>query len=190
MVKFSIVCSSNQNRSMAAHALFKQRGLAVNSYGTGTKVRLPGPNIQQPNIYPFGTPYEQMYNELKAADAKLYTENGVLELLERNREIKKAPERFQDSKERHEVIITCEERCFDAVCEDIIIKNGPSNQVVHIINMEIMDTIEDSEEGSKLILNLAQKIQNLPDLNNGLEALLERFQSFGMRKILHTVSYN
>ncbi|KAJ9063878.1 RNA polymerase II subunit A C-terminal domain phosphatase [Entomophthora muscae] len=188
MVKFSIVCSSNQNRSMAAHALFKQRGLSVSSYGTGSKVRLPGPSIHQPKVYDFGIPYDTMYQELKATNQRLYTDNGVLELLERNRSVKLAPERFQDAKERHEIIITCEERCFDAVCEDIILKNGSANLAVHIINIEIMDTIEDSAEGSKLILNLALKIQNLSDLSSEIEPLLERFQSFGMRKILHTVA--
>lgn len=44
-----------------------------------------------------------------------YTQNGLLHMLDRNRRIKKQPERFQQCTERFDLIITAEERVYDQV---------------------------------------------------------------------------
>ena len=48
-------------------------------------------------------------------------------MLDRNRRIKDKPERFQDSRERFDVIFTVEERIFDQVLEGEFNKTHPTN---------------------------------------------------------------
>ncbi|EIE79250.1 hypothetical protein RO3G_03955 [Rhizopus delemar RA 99-880] len=123
-------------------------------------VRLPGPSINKPNIYPFGTPYEQVYQELKRQDPNLYTQNGLLNMLDRNRKTKSAPQRWHESREVFDVIITCEERCFDSVVEDLANRGQNLNQSTHVINVEIKDNHEDALLGGRAILQLAQMVVN------------------------------
>lgn len=71
-LRYAMVCSSNQNRSMEAHSLLKREGFDVGSYGTGQHVKLPGPSLREPNVYDFGTPYKHMFDELRRKDPELY----------------------------------------------------------------------------------------------------------------------
>ena len=37
----------------------------VQSFGVGGHVKLPGSSAKEPNVYPFGTPYQTIYDDLK-----------------------------------------------------------------------------------------------------------------------------
>ena len=82
------------NRSMEAHAFLIKKGFPVDSFGTGEKVKLPGPAADRPNVYDFGLSYEEIHSDLKRKDKRLYTENGILNMLDRNRRIKYGPQRY------------------------------------------------------------------------------------------------
>lgn len=166
------------HRSMEAHLRLSLASYPVISFGTGSLVRLPGPSITQPNVYPFNsTSYSQMYTELSSKDSRLYRANGLLTMLERNRAVKWGPERWQDwpvGKPRLEhkedkgskgaeggivdVVITCEERCWDAVVDNLLERGSPLNRPVHVINVDIKDNHEEALVGGKAILDLADTL--------------------------------
>lgn len=47
---------------------FSKKGFNVKSFGTGDKVKLPGNAPDRPNIYDFGTSYDEIYNDLLTKD--------------------------------------------------------------------------------------------------------------------------
>ena len=66
------------------------QGMRVESYGTGTQVRLPGKSAMEPRIFKFGTPYAEMYRSLAATpeDEAFFVHNGVLQLCKRGSSVK------------------------------------------------------------------------------------------------------
>jgi len=154
----------------------RKRGLLVRSYGAGQQVKLPGSSLEKPNVYTFDTPYEVMYKELSNKDRDLYTQNGVLHMLDRNRRIKEKPERFQDSRDKFDVIFTVEERIFDQViegsrmmkienvtirsCTDLENRDKRTNEIVHVINIDVIDNAEDATLGAFLLCELGQKVDH------------------------------
>ncbi|KAF1825236.1 Ssu72-like protein [Dissoconium aciculare CBS 342.82] len=180
-LKFCTVCASNNNRSMEAHLRLTTAPTPYPtiSFGTGSLVRLPGPSISQPNVYNFNvTSYSAMYNELQSKDQRLYRANGILPMLERNKNIKWGPERWQDWKvgvprdaDYHDdkgsegveagtvdIVFTCEERCWDAVVDDLLTRGSPLNRPVHVFNVDIKDNHEEALVGGRAILELADEL--------------------------------
>lgn len=189
-LKFCTVCASNNNRSMEAHRVLKEAGYTVSSYGTGNQVRLPGASIDKPVSFTFGTPYNDMYNELSEKDIRLYTSNGVLAMLDRNRKIKDHPEKWYEHHQVFDVVFTCEERCFDAVCVDLMNRGSRLNRPVHVINVDIKDNHAEAIVGGKAILDLANMLAKSTDLDTDIMDILAEWQKKHKKlPVLHQVCY-
>lgn len=175
---------------MEAHRVLKEAGYNVLSYGTGNQVRLPGVSADKPVSYTFGTPYADMYKELSEKNNKLYTANGVLAMLDRNRKIKDHPEKWYEHHKIFDVVFTCEERCFDAVCLDLMNRGAHLNRTVHVINVDIKDNHAEAIEGGKGILDLANRLSRSADLDSDIMDILVEWQKDHKKlPILHQVSY-
>lgn len=174
---------------MEAHAFLQKKGYNVDSYGTGDKVKLPGPSADKPNVYEFGTSYEEILADLTKKDKTLYTQNGILHMLDRNRRIKKQPERLQEAKKKYDIIITAEERVYDQALEFFESSGGALNQPVHVINMDIQDNHEEATIGAFLLCELAQMLAESSDMEDDLDEIVQEFESKCSRQILHTVVF-
>ena len=166
-----------------------KKGFNVLSFGTGDKVKLPGPSITQPNVYEFGTTYDEIYQDLSKKDKVMYKQNGILHMLDRNRMIKPGPERFQDCEHKFDVIVTAEERVYDQVLEHFEACGNKLDELVHVINVDIQDNQEEATIGAFLFHELVQTLVQSQDLDNEIDELLQDFESKCNRQILHSVLF-
>jgi len=188
-LRIAVVCSSNMNRSMEAHARLKKKGFNVRSFGTGDKIKLPGPSANQPNVYDFGTTYEEIHADLARKDKTMYKQNGILHMLDRNRMIKERPERLQDTDEKFDVIITAEERVYDQVLDHFSNNGSKEDVMVHLINIDIQDNQEEATIGAFLFHEVSQLLIESPDLDNEIDELLQDFEAKCNRAVLHSVLF-
>lgn len=128
-----------------------------------------------------------MHDELLSKDQRLYRANGILPMLERNKGVKWGPERWQDwrvgvprvgsrgtdgdfAQDKGsvgteggtvDIVITCEERCWDAVVDDLMSRGAPLNRPVHVFNVDIKDNHEEALVGGRAILELADALNKI-----------------------------
>ncbi|ONK75721.1 uncharacterized protein A4U43_C03F19850 [Asparagus officinalis] len=109
---------------MEAHSLLQRHGFDVSSYGTGAHVKLPGPSYREPNVYEFGTPYHNMYDDLLRKNPDLYKRNGILPMLKRNMSVNLAPQRWQDNVADgpFDVVLSFEDRVSYAIVDGYLLK--------------------------------------------------------------------
>jgi len=189
-LRIAVVCSSNQNRSMEAHRFLAKEGFTVQSFGSGQHVKIPGESIDKPNKWEFGKDtYDEMFKQLESANKDLYQKNGMLTMLERNRNIKLKPERFQDCKNEFDIIVTCEGRVYDQVLQDLEEREQQSCEPVHVCNVEIKDNHMEAVTGALKIVELCEQLEKVEDLENDIEEALEKFDKKNKQEVLHSVSY-
>ena len=211
-LRVACVCASNMNRSMKAHGrlasdfaegtpLGSKLRLNLHSYGTGHHVKLPGPTASEPNVYKFGTPYAQIYEELAERDKDLYTRNGVLAMLEHNAKVKKCPESWQNRPEEEkyfDLVLTFEARVESAILDDIeasktsdLVGESDSGclRACHVVNLNIKDNHEDSAAGASLMSQfMAMLAECSSDWQENIDTIVQKFYETTGRTLFHTLT--
>jgi len=200
-LSFGVVCSSNINRSMEAHLVLTNAGLRVESYGTGSQVKLPGKSSMEPRVFKFGTPYSTMFDTLSREDYDFFCSNGVIQLCQRGAAVKASPTRWQDTPSsmvtKHDVIIAFEERIFDAVVEDLQTREVTETfEPLHVICLDTKDNPTEAARQGRVALELCWEIEECGkkgELEENLPLILEQFEATKMSesliKILYQVCY-
>jgi len=87
------------------------------------------------------------------------------------------------------VVITCEERCFDSVCEDLLSRRNELNRAVHVINVEVKDNHEEAQIAAQAILELARRLNQSPDPDSEIDQIIDQQQQQFPYPLLHTIAY-
>mmetsp|Transcript_37694 Transcript_37694/g.63442 ORF Transcript_37694/g.63442 Transcript_37694/m.63442 type:complete len:192 (+) Transcript_37694:327-902(+) len=187
--RYAMVCASNMNRSMEAHNTLKDANFQVSSYGVGSHVKLPGPNAKSPNTYPFGTPYQFIYDDLKAKDEELYTRNSLLYMADRNLKVKLAPERWQDNKDRFDVVLAFEESVFEKVVEDLQNREQTSGASVLVLNLDVKDSPQEAALAAPHALELCEMLEASDDWESDVDHIVDEFQQKCGRRPLYSICF-
>ena len=113
----------------------------------------------------------------------------MLHILDRNMRIKTKPEKFQESVSKYNVILTCEEKNYDAVVEHFESGESSHSHLCHVINLDIIDNPEDATLGAFLLLDLATKLEEAEDLDDEIDEIVHDFETKCDRSVLHTVVF-
>lgn len=110
-------------------------------------------------------------------------------LWKRNRRIKPHPERFQETEEEFDLVVTVEERVYDQVIEYLNSRVAQSCSPVHVVNLDIQDNHEEATLGAFLICEMCQAIEGLDDLENEIDLVIPKLEKKWSRNLLHSVAF-
>jgi len=72
---------------------------------------------------------------------------------------------------------------------DLLSRRHELNRSVHVINVEIKDNHEEAKKASSAFLALAEAIEQARDIDEDIDAILERQQEQFSYPLLHSVAY-
>lgn len=189
-MKFAMVCASNMNRSMEAHHVLQKHGFEVQSYGVGNRVKLPGAAANSPNVYEFGAvTYEQIFNDLSRKDPELYTRNGLLQMLQRNMQVKRAPEKWQHNRDVFDVVVSFEERVMEHVVEDLQSRPQTQMRPVVVVNLDVKDNHEEAAIAGQQTLRLCQLLAATADWEDHIDDIIKKFERETGRRPMYTICF-
>lgn len=155
----------------------------------------------EPKIFKFGIAYAEMFKSLAATpeDEAFFVRNGVLQLCRRGAAVKRAPQRWQDEPSeliaKHDVVIAFEERIFDAVVEDLQIREPTENFApIHVICLDTKDNPHEAQVQGQVALDLCWRLEQAgDDLVTQAAEIVDQFQNERMThtqiKVLYQLCY-
>jgi RNA polymerase II subunit A C-terminal domain phosphatase SSU72 len=173
---------------MEAHLLFTNAHLTVASYGTGSQVKLPGKTAMEPKVFKFGVSYEKMYESLAAEDVAYFSQNGILALCRRGASCKDNANSWQGTSSKvvvkHDVVVVFEERLFDAVIEDLQMRE-PTDEFKPIVVI-CLDTKDNPTEAAKSARNAMEMCWRIDKCENLVEEVGEIVEEFSDKMVKDT----
>ena len=138
----------------------------------------------EPKIFKFGIPYAEMFKSLAVTpeDEAFFVRNGVLQLCRRGAAVKRAPQRWQDEPSeliaKHDVVIAFEERIFDAVVEDLQIREPTENFApIHVICLDTKDNPHEAQLQGQVALDLCWRLEQCAhNLSTEAANIIDQFQ--------------
>jgi RNA polymerase II subunit A C-terminal domain phosphatase SSU72 len=141
-----------------------------------------------------------MYQSLSAnpEDQAYFLHNGVLHLCQRGAAVKKAPQRWQDTPSEsvslHNVVIAFEARIFDAVIEDLQIREPTENFApMHVICLDTKDNPLEAQKQGQVCLDLCWRLEAAQDLVLEAPEIVDAFEKERMShtqiKLLYQLCY-
>ena len=137
----------------------------------------------EPRLFKFGTPYSHMFQSLAATpeDMDFFSRNGVLQLCQRGDGVKRAPERWADIPTekvgQHDVVICFEERIFDAVVEDLQLREPTQDfKPIHVICLDTKDNPHEAAVKGRVALDLCWRLEHCNDLTADAAEIIDIFQ--------------
>jgi len=128
-----------------------------------------------------------------------FNRNGVLNLCRRGAAVKRNPQRWQDETSeaiaKHDVAICFEERIFDAVVEDLQMREPTSDfEPIHVICLDTKDNPTEAQKQGQVALDLCWLLEEAADdLTYRAAEIVEQFQEDRMQhtpiRILYQLCY-
>ena len=137
-------------------------------------------------------------------DEAFFIQNGVLGLCRRGASVKSAPQRWQDMPNsfitKHDVVIAFEERIYDAVVEDLQMREPTEDfEPIHVICLDTKDNPHEAKKQGRIALELCWLLEKTAQtvgregLVVSIPEILDDFQNERMKhteiKILHQLCY-
>ncbi|BFU20815.1 RNA polymerase II subunit A, putative [Entamoeba histolytica HM-3:IMSS] len=183
----AVICRSNQNRSISAHCRLKQLGYNVSSFGTGVYTILPG--ATRNFGFQFGIPYKDIKNSLPKDEASVeyYRKNKIYQMLDRNANLKSAPEKFQDCKKEFNIIITLDYSVFMDVLEYFDSRESSTGSLCYVFNLTVMDQLDTAEKGAIEVSEFLKLMESDSDWMNNIDHVIKSFYSKTKINVLHSM---